>query len=49
MELKEEENLVGAELIRRFDQVFSGRSPGSIQVHCSTKLSKQRSSLAQNT
>lgn len=49
LELKEEENLTGAEVIRRFDQIFPGRSPGSIQVHWSTKLSKRRSSLAKNT
>lgn len=44
VELKEEEKLTGAALIRRFDQIFPGRSPGSIPVRWSTKLSKRRPS-----
>lgn len=42
VKLKEEEKLTGAAVIRRFDQIFPGRSPGSIQVRWSTKLSKRR-------
>ena len=49
MKLKEEENLTAAEVIRRFDKSFPGRSPGSIQVHWSTKLSKRRSLLAKSS
>lgn len=49
VKLKEEENLTAAEVIRQFDKSFPGRSPGSIQVHWSTKLSKRRSLLAKSS
>ncbi|KAJ5974741.1 hypothetical protein N7481_008448 [Penicillium waksmanii] len=45
IQLKEVEGLPWREVIRRFDDNFPGRrSPQSIQVHWSAKLSKKRSS-----
>jgi hypothetical protein len=45
VQLREEESLPWSEVSKRFDQRFPGRSQGSIQVHWSTKLKKQRLSL----
>lgn len=45
VQLREEESLPWSEVSKRFDQRFPGRSQGSIQVHWSTKLKKQRLAL----
>ncbi|KAJ5413679.1 hypothetical protein N7509_000306 [Penicillium cosmopolitanum] len=44
IQLKEKEGLRWEEVIRRFDENYPGRSPQSIKVHWSTKLSKRKSS-----
>lgn len=48
VKLREKENLAWSEVIKRFGQKFPGRSKGSIQVHWSTTLGKQRLSLAKD-
>lgn len=49
MKLRKKKKLEEDDVIRRFEQLFPGRSPGSIQVHWSTKLNKRRPLLVKNS
>ncbi|KAJ5414844.1 hypothetical protein N7509_000178 [Penicillium cosmopolitanum] len=44
VKLKKEQGLPWEEVIRHFDEKYPGRSPQSIKVHWSTKLSRKKSS-----
>jgi hypothetical protein len=44
VQLKKEQGLPWEEVIRHFDEKYPGRSPQSIKVHWSTKLSRKKSS-----